>query len=279
MRPRVPLRGWLALTVALAMGGRAALGNVPQSEDVPAGLFPILAYVVAPAAQAAGQDTGYLWEVGVAPDSIKGRIVDAWFDRLRADPAVAIAVPGGAAGLEAQLRDDAARDRLIKSGIARLTPEDRLAYFVLLTKYIGKAVRGGCHDVASMQDIVNRVSVSNMSDADAAEYFSLLYRIVIGSLLAAPVTPPTLRELDTALHHLDEAVNAELADDPQAVARMMRMTNGAQGASMADVCWASAILMHSVVEMRGPDRDTLLLYMLDADESVPRQAPEAAPAH
>jgi hypothetical protein len=42
---------------------------------------------------------------------------------------------------------------------------------------------------------------------------------------------------------------------------------------MADVCWASAILMQSVVEMGPPDRDTLLLYMLDADG----RAPEATP--
>jgi hypothetical protein len=215
----------------------------------------------------------------VAPDSIKGRIVDAWFDRLRADPAVAIAVPGGAAGLDAVQRDDAARDRLIKSGIARLAPEDRLAYFMLLSKYIGKVVRSDCRDVASMQDIVDRVSVSSMSDADAAQYFSLLRRIVIGSLLAAPASLPTRLELGMALRHLDDAVNAELAGDPQAEARMTRMMSGARGdsmASMADVCWASAILMQSVAAMGGPDRDALLLYMLDADDPAPTQATDAA---
>jgi hypothetical protein len=279
MRLHVPLWATLALTAVLAMAGRGALGNEPQSEDTPPALFAIVSYVVAPAARAAGQETRYLWQMGVAPDSIKGRIVDAWFERLRADPAVAIAVPGGAAGLEAELRDDEARDRLIKSGIARLAPEERLAYFMLLTKYVGKVVRGDCHGVASMQDIVDRVSVSNMSDADAAEYFSLLHRIVTGSLLAAPLTPPTPLQLDMALRHLDDAVNAELSGDPQAVARMTRMTHGGPGASMADVCWASAILMQSVVEMGPPDRDTLLLYMLDADGRAPGQGPEAAPTH
>jgi hypothetical protein len=275
MRLNGPLWGWLALTVVLAMAGRDAWGNVAQTEDTPPDLFAVLAYVVAPAGQGVRHDSRYLWEVGVAPDSIKGRILDAWFDGLRADPAVAIAVPGGAAGLEAVLRDDAARDRLIKRGIARLAPEDRLAYFVLLSKYIGKVVRGDCHDVASMQDIVDRVSVGNMSDADAAEYFSLLHRIVIGSLLAAPATLPAPAELNTALRHLDDAVNAQLAGDPQAEARMMRMTSGSPGASMADVCWASGILMHSVVEMGGPDRDALLLYMLDADERAQGPATDA----
>jgi len=276
MQMYAPRWALLALTVALAIAGRDALGNVPQEEDTPAGLFEILAFVVVPGADAVWQETGYLRQAGVEPETTKARIAEAWFDRLRADPAVAIAVPGGMEGLEARLRDEATRERLIKSGIARLAPDDRLAYFMLLTKYIGKAARGDCQGAASMQEIVDRVSVGGMSDADAAAYFSLLYRIVIRSLLAAPIALPTPAQLKMALRHLDDAVNAELAGDPQAVARMTRVTRSVPGATTGDICWASAILMRSVAAMDVPDRQALLLYMLDVDEPVQTQAPDAA---
>ena len=108
MKMRGALWALLALITALAMADRNALGNVAQHGDTPAGLFGILAYVLAPAP--AGPGTRYLQQAGVEPDTVKARIVEAWFDRLRADPAIAVAVPGGAAGLEARLRDDAARD-------------------------------------------------------------------------------------------------------------------------------------------------------------------------
>ena len=269
----------LAVTVVLALAGRDALGNVPHNEDTPAGLFEILAFFVVPGADVAWQDTGYLRQAGVEPQTTKARIAEAWFDRLRADPAVAIAVPGGMEGLEARLRDEPTRERLIKSGIARLAPDDRLAYFMLLTKYIDKAARGNCQGAASMQEIVDRVSVGSMSDADAAEYFALLYRIVIRSLLAAPIALPTPAQQQKALRHLDDAVNAELAGDPLAVARMTRVTRSAPDATTADVCWASAILMRSVASMEVPDREALLLYMLDVDEPVQTQAPDAAHEH
>ncbi|PVX76273.1 hypothetical protein [Paraburkholderia unamae] len=265
MKTRAPLWAWLALIVVLVASGRDAWGNVPVNEETPHRLFGILTFVIAPAAG----DTGDVSQGGVAADSIKARIVDAWFARLRTDPAVAIAVPGGAAGLEAKLRDDATRERLFRRGVARLAPQDRLVYFMLLTKYIGQAAAGGCHGATSMQDIVDRISVDSMSDADAAEYFAVLYRIVIRSVLAAPLTLPASATFESALRHLDEAVDAELAGDAQAVARMEGITRGAPGATMADFCWASALLMHVVAAMSGPDRDALLLYMLDVDDAVP----------
>jgi hypothetical protein len=273
----VPLFAQVALTAVLAMTGREALASVPPRGDSPPGLMVILASVVTPGSEAAWRDTHYLSRAGMEPDSIKARIAQAWFDRLLADPAVAIAVPGGTAGLEAKLRDDVARERMIKNGIPRLAPDERLAYFMLLTKYIGEAAHGDCHGVTSMQDIVNRISVGNMSDSDAAEYFALLHRIVIRSLLAAPLTQPTPVQFEMALRHLDDVVNAALAGDPPALARMVRITSGAPGATVADVCWASAFLMRAVVEMDGPDRDALLLYMLDEDESAQKQ--DAAATH
>ncbi|HEY4805578.1 MAG TPA: hypothetical protein VIH96_23440 [Paraburkholderia sp.] len=276
MKMRGALWALLALITALAMADRNALGNVAQHGDTPAGLFGILAYVLAPAP--AGPGTRYLQQAGVEPDTVKARIVEAWFDRLRADPAIAVAVPGGAAGLEARLRDDAARERLIRSGIARLRPQERLAYFMLLTKYIGQAASSDCRGVASVQDIADRVSIGSMSDADTAEYFSLLYRVVIRSVLGAPLTLPTPMQYETALRHLDDAVNDALAGDPQAVARMKRVTGGAPGATMADICWASALLMRSTAAMNEPDRDALLLYMLGEDAPVQTQAPDAAHA-
>jgi hypothetical protein len=266
----------LVLLAATAIGGPCALGAVPYAGETPAGLFGMLAYTVANTARANDQDREDFQQTGFAPETIKGRIVEGWFESLRTDPAVAVAVPGGAAGLEVQLRDEVARERLIRSGIARLEPPKRLAYFMLLTKYIGKAVNSDCRGVASMQDLVDRISVGSMSDADAAEYFSLLHEIVIRAVLAAPVLLPSSGEFELALRHLDDAVNGALAGDPAAEARMQRVTSGAPGATMADVCWASGILMRSVADMNGPDRDALLLYMLDEDVAVPGEAPAAA---
>ncbi|WP_321921248.1 hypothetical protein [Paraburkholderia guartelaensis] len=267
----------IALTAALALASHDASGSVPRNEDTPAGLFAVLDYVVAPAEPASAQSTVALHEAGVEQETIKARIVEAWFYRLRADPAVAVAVPGGVAGLEARLRDDAARDRLIRSGIARLTPQDRLAYLTLLAKYMGRAAHGNCEGMASVQDIAQGISIGSMSDADTAEYFTLLYRVVIRSVLAAPVTLPTPVAYERALRHLDDAVNAALAGDPQSVARLERVTNGGPGATMADVCWASAVLMRSTAAMNAPDRDALLLYMLGED--APERAPAPEPAH
>ncbi|MEM5310231.1 hypothetical protein [Paraburkholderia sp. JHI869] len=268
----------LALSAALALAGRDASGSVPRNEDTPEGLFAVLDYVVAPAEQASAQSAVALRDAGVEQETVKARIVEAWFYRLRADPAVVVAVPGGVAGLEARLRDDAARDRLIRGGIARLTPEDRQAYFTLLAKYMGRAAHGDCQGVASVQDIAGRISIGSMSDADTAEYFSLLYRMVIRSVLAAPLTLPTPVAYQRALQHLDEAVNAALAGDPQSVARLERVTNGGPGATMADICWASAVLMRSTAAMSGPDRDALLLYMLGEDAPTHTPAPDTAHA-
>ncbi|HKR45917.1 MAG TPA: hypothetical protein VJU59_40690 [Paraburkholderia sp.] len=267
----------LALTTALALAGHDASGSVPRNEDTSAGLFAVLDYVVAPAEPTSAQSAVALREAGVEQETIKARIVEAWFYRLRADPAVAVAVPGGVTGLEARLRDDAARERLIRGGISRLTPQDRLAYFTLLAKYMGRAARGNCQGVASVQDIAQGISIGSMSDADTAEYFSLLYRVVIRSVLAAPVTLPTPVAYERALRHLDDAVNAALAGDPQSVARLERVTNGGPGATMADICWASAVLMRSTAAMSAPDRDALLLYMLGEDAPSRGSAPE--PAH
>ncbi|MEM5424245.1 MULTISPECIES: hypothetical protein [Paraburkholderia] len=269
---------WLALSAALALAGHDASGSVPRSEDTPAGLFAVLDYVVAPAEPRSAQSAVALREAGVEQETIKARIVEAWFYRLRADPAVAVAVPGGMAGLEARLRDDAARERLIRGGIARLTPQDRLAYLTLLAKYMGRAARGNCQGMASVQDLAQGISIGSMSDADTAEYFSLLYRVVIRSLLAAPVRLPTPVAYERALRHLDDAVNAALAGDPQSVARLERVTNGGPGATMADVCWASAVLMRSTAAMSAPDRDALLLYMLGEDAPARASAPEPARA-
>ncbi|WP_321908434.1 hypothetical protein [Paraburkholderia sp. J11-2] len=255
----------LALTLVAAHDARA---SVPRNEDAPAGLFAVLDYVVAPAEPTSPQSAPGLSEAGVEQETIKARIVEAWFYRLRADPAVAVAVPGGVAGLEARLRDDAARERLIRSGIARLTPPDRLAYFTLLAKYMSRVARGNCQGIASVQDIADRISIGSMSDADTAEYFSLLYRVVIRSVLAAPLTLPAPAAYESALRHLDDAVNAALAGDPLAVARLERVTNGGPGATMADICWASAVLMRSTAAMSGPDRDALLLYMLGEGAAV-----------
>ena len=266
----------LALIAALGWADRNALANVPPRENTPTGLLSILAYVLAPAP--AGPGMGNLQLAGVEPDTVKARIVEAWFNRLRADPVIAFAMPGGAAGLEARLRDDAARDRLIRSGIARLTPQERLAYFTLLAKYIGQAASGDCHGVASVQDIADRISPGSMSDADAAQYFSLLHLIVIRSLLGAPLSLPTPMQYEAALRHLDEAVNGQLAGDAQAVARLKRVTGGAPGATMADICWASALLMRSTAAMDGPDRDALLLYMLGDGAPVQTPSPNAAHA-
>ncbi|WP_322028354.1 hypothetical protein [Paraburkholderia sp. J76] len=265
-------RALLALTAALASAAHDASGSVPRSEDAPERLFAVLDYVVAPAWQTSPPS-----EPGAEQETTRVRIVEAWFYRLRADPAVAVAVPGGAAGLEALLRDDAARERLIRSGVARLTSQERLAYFTLLVKYIGRAARGDCQGIASVQDIAGRISIGSMTDADTAEYFSLLYRVVIRALLAAPLTLPTPEAYERALRHLDDAVNAALSGDPAAVARLARVTNGAPGATMADVCWASAVLMRSTAALSGPDRDALLLYMLG--EEAPAQTPARAATH
>lgn len=267
----------LALGAALALAGHDASGSVPRNEDTPAGLFAVLDYVVAPAEPTSAQSAVTLREAGVEQETIKARIVEAWFYRLRADPAVVVAVPGGVAGLEARLRDDAAREHLIRGGIARLTPQDRLAYFTLLAKYMGRTARGNCRGMASVQDIGQSISIGSMSDADTAEYFSLLYRVVIRYVLAAPVTLPAPVAYERALRHLDDAVNAALAGDPQSVARLERVTNGGPGVTMADICWASAVLMRSTAAMSAPDRDALLLYMLGEGAPARTSAPE--PAH
>jgi len=271
-----PLRALFAVFVVAAITGHNALANVRPNEDAPSGLFVILPYALARDADAA-PDTGSLRKADVASETLKARIVTPWLDQLLKDPVVAIAVPDGAPELEARLRDDPTREHLIKSGVVRLSQTDRLAYFMLLVKYFSKAARGDCRGVTTMQEIVDRISLGSMSDIDGARYLQLIHVIVIRSLLAAPITLPTSAQFETALGHLDKAVDAELSGDPRAIARMSLGTSGAPGATMDDVCWASSILMHLVIEMDNTDRDALLLYMLGEDEPARTLAPDSAP--
>jgi hypothetical protein len=216
---------------------------------------------------------------GIDPDSNKARIVRAWVDKIQRDPLIASAIPGGAQGIARLFLDPHAREIVMTNGLVRLPAADRLSYVRLMTKFLDELVPVDCFGLFDMGDVMARVSLREMSEADIEQYFELLSKVLVSDALDAPVLLPPRAQYASAERHLAHALLAQLGDDPYSVARFERYAANSSQATASDACWATRVTLHAILSMPDPDRDLILLLTIlhAADEDATPARDPASP--
>lgn len=271
---------WFTLLISLSANAAVHLDFHDESPD-------------AAAAGSASRQRGavdideILRQYGINQGSIKARIIFEWFDKVARDPVIGARVPGGAPALVHVLLDPEQREAMMSSGLARLTPADRSRYLVLLTRVLDELVPVNCFGLVDIVTIMNRVTIAQMSDAQAELYLDLVYKIMVSSGSSAPVRVPTREEYAAASEAMSRAVVIELGGDPANVDRYMAYTANPSTATPADVCWMTRVTLHALARMPAPERDVMLLpvfigppaaSLADPDDQRPAQMPFPASA-
>ena len=126
-------------------------------------------------------------ENGIEPGSSKAKLIVAWVERIHRDPTITSNVQQTRAlFLGAQSRSD-----LVADGLARLAPPRRLQYVTLITRFLDTLVPTDCFGLNDMSEVVNHVSLGEMSEADIDEYFRMLLDAIRASASNAPLDVPT----------------------------------------------------------------------------------------
>ncbi|WP_241018243.1 hypothetical protein [Paraburkholderia sp. Tr-20389] len=212
---------------------------------------------------------------GIVPGSEKARVLTAWFDVILRDPVIQTRFPGGARALQKVFFDEGKREALMSSGLARLTPNERLDYLQLFTRLLDELVPVNCFGLVDMTAVMNRITLAQMSDTDTALYLRLLYRVLVSSGSDIPVRLPTQEEYDAAVEELSRAIVIELDADPASMDRYeLYMVHPSQ-ATPSDVCWTTRVTLHAIAKMSETERDFVLLPAISGATVEPFKNPAA----
>jgi hypothetical protein len=215
---------------------------------------------------------------GIDPDSNKAQIVRVWIDRIRQDPLITSAIPGGAQGVGRIFLDPQLREIIMTNGLVRLPAADRLSYVALMTKFLDELVPVNCFGLTSLSDVMARISLREMSEPDVARYFELLSKVLVSDALNSPVILPTRAQYASAQYHLARALFAQLGGDAYGISRFESYTSNPAQATPSDACWASRVTLHAILSMPDPDRDfILLLTIMHAIDESRTPARDASP--
>jgi len=207
-----------------------------------------------------------LLEQGVEPRSSKAQIIRMWVEKIRQDPGISAALPGGAQGVSRILLDPETRANVISSGLAHLSAADRLSYVRLLTKLLDELVPVNCFGEVDMSATMKRVTLREMSDADVRQYFELLYKVLTGNARKSPVVLPTSQQYAVAQRQLSRALFIQLGGNQSDFARYQSYARYPATATPADACWATRVTLHAIISMRDPERDFILLRTILQDQ-------------
>ena len=214
---------------------------------------------------------------GIDPGSNKAQIVRVWIDRIRQDPLITSAIPGGAQGVGRLFLDPQQREIVMTSGLVRLSPADRLSYVALMTKFLDELVPVNCFGLTSLGDVMARISLREMSESDVEQYFELLSKMLVSDALNTPVILPTRAQYASAQHHLARALFAQLGGDEYGMSRFESYASNPGQATPSDACWATRVTLHAILSMPDPDRDFILLltilHSIDEGETPVRSEP------
>jgi hypothetical protein len=215
---------------------------------------------------------------GVDPDSNKAQIVRVWVDRIRQDPLITSAIPGGAEGVGRIFLDPQLREIIMTNGLVRLPAADRLRYVALMTKFLDELVPVNCFGLTSLSDVMARISLREMSEPDVAQYFELLSKVLVSDALNTPVVLPTRTQYASAQYHLSRALFDQMGGDAYSISRFEKYTSNPAQATPSDACWATRVTLHAILSMPDPERDfILLLTILHAIEESQAPARDASP--
>lgn len=196
---------------------------------------------------------------GIGRGSEKARILSTWLDAVLRDPAIRKRMPGGARELEHDFLDADKRTTLISGGLARLTPADRLRYLQLFTRLLDELVPVNCFGLVDISAVMNRITIAQMSDADAELYLDLLYKVLVSGGTDAAVRLPTAQQFAAAVEELSRAIVIELHADPVDLERYQFYSTHRSVATPADVCWTTRVTLHAIAKMPEAERDFVLL--------------------
>jgi hypothetical protein len=196
-------------------------------------------------------------EQGIDPGSDKAQIIRKWVTKIRHDPTIAAGMPGGD-GVNRIFLDADARQTFMANGVAHLEPADRLDYVKLLAKFLDELVPVNCFGLVDMGAVMNRITLREMSDADADRYFGLLYKILLSNR-REPIAAPTLQQFAEAQRQFAHALLAQLGTDEANIERFKTYADDPSVATPADTCWATRVTLHAMIAMPDPSRDVMLL--------------------
>ncbi|MFC0400022.1 hypothetical protein [Paraburkholderia rhizosphaerae] len=218
-------------------------------------------------------------EQGIEPDSNKAQIVRAWINKIRQDPIIAAAVPGGAKGIGRLFLDTQTRESLLLNGLVRLSAADRLSYVQLLSKFLDELVPVDCFGLLNMNDVMSRISLREMSDSDVAQYFNLLSKVLVSDAVDAPIVLPTREQYTAAKQQFADALFVQLSGDQSDITRFQHYSAHPAQATPSDACWVTRVTMHAILSMPDPGRDYILLIsILQSGEQAKTQAGDPAPS-
>src|SRR5579864_5551265 len=222
-----------------------------------------------------------LRKLGIDPDSTKARILNTWVDRIRTDPAIITAVPGGVDGISQMPLDPTAGTALVGNGLARLPEAERLEFFSMLTTIYDQVVPQDCYGLTDQKEVMRRaISFTTMSDAQIDTYFRLIYRMVHQWAVNAPVDAPTPAQHQAALIKLGTSMEAQLHGNKADIERLAAIVVDQPHASPIDRCWMMHLSLHAIAALPEADRDVVLrqLYAVDMKKVAAAAAAPAAPA-
>jgi hypothetical protein len=238
--------------------------------------------MTAPAKLSSARLDEMLSQNGIARDSEKARMLSTWIDMVLHDPIIAKRIPGGARALKQVFLDEGKREALMSSGLARLTPSDRLLYLQLFTRLLDELVPVNCFGLVDITAAMNRITIAEMSDADAGLYLRLIYKVLVNSASEVPTRLPTLQEYSIAIEELSRAIVIELDADSVNLERYALYTAHPSAATPSDVCWLTRVTLHAIAKMPETERDFILLpavtnpdagSLANPVEAKPAQAP------
>jgi hypothetical protein len=219
-----------------------------------------------------------LRKLGIDPDSTKARILNAWIERIRTDPDIIAAVPGGVDGISQMLLDPTAGTALVGNGLARLPEAERLDFFSMLTAIYDEVVPQDCYGLTDQKEVMRRaISFNAMSEAQIDTYFRLIYRMVHQWAVNAPVDTPSPAQHQAALVKLGTSMEAQLHGNKADIERLAAIMVDQPHASPIDRCWMMHLSLHAIAALPEADRDVVLrhLYAVDMKKVA---AAAAAPA-
>ncbi|MFP4894878.1 hypothetical protein [Paraburkholderia sp. EG304] len=244
--------GSLTLIVSLAAGAA-----IHQNLDNP---LPDNAPTMFAPSRLGGPDmSDALNQYGIARGSTKARIVAAWLQNVENDPAIERRIPGGVHALEQMFVDEGKREAVMSSGLARLAPEDRLTYLQLFTHLLDEFVPVNCFGLVDINAAMSRITLAQMSDADAELYLRLVYKVLVSSASGVPVSLPTPQQYSAAVDVLSSEIVIELDADPVNLDRYQSYSAHPESSTPSDVCWTTRVTLHAIERMPEPERDFILM--------------------
>jgi hypothetical protein len=126
---------------------------------------------------------------------------------------------------------------------------------------------------------MNRITIAQMSNADAELYLRLLYKVLVSSASDRPLRSPPPQQYSEAVDALSRAVVIELEGDPFDLDQYQFYTTHPSAATPSDICWLTRVTLHAIGRLPQAQRDIFLLPALTNPNAASPMSPgDASPA-